>query len=587
MADSSDDETVYFPEPVVIAGRGQAEGHTLQDIGPRPVGDGGGRDSAQNLVSSTPHLPGLSAGRQQEEELMAEFAAMSAVEPPHRTGNYDQDLQTVSAPTMGVGARLKQPRVRPRDTVTHGGSGDSPTILAEGDIYGFPARRPRQGDVKQSLRDRLAIQDSDEEEDRGVEVGAAGGKGSRPRDASLDQHRSAVLGRWPGQREDKRVRHDLTQDSQSMWMCNHDAQRPSQPYSRSGPSQNSSVHYGREGLGSYQPTNDSVEKRYLELSRRETRRETPPVMWTDGGRGDGVRESYVDQGNRARPGLGGYSAPQQRNGHLNAPQLFPQPHRARKAPEWTGKGDFDTFVVQFELAAAINGWGEETMAIELALCLRGDATVTLGLLEPAERMSYQTLKRALMDRYQPREQTIMYMNKLRSRTRMRSESLLELAVSLRKMTKLAFPGASKDMHRRTVFAQFLQALSPDPQLEWAVLAADPQDLESALAAGQRFESWKETRGQDKKGGADTSTFYMMQPEITEKEEGGKATRDPPPPPPPRKLTPRTCYLCGAPGHFMYQCPERKHLMKSPRFDDPPRTPRPGTSGGQRAGNGRP
>ena len=70
--------------------------------------------------------------------------------------------------------------------------------------------------------------------------------------------------------------------------------------------------------------------------------------------------------------------------------------------------------------AALNGWDEETKALELATSLQGTAQSILADLDPDKRTDYQSLVSALSARFEPEHQADMYLAEIRTRTRLKS-----------------------------------------------------------------------------------------------------------------------------------------------------------------------
>ena len=59
--------------------------------------------------------------------------------------------------------------------------------------------------------------------------------------------------------------------------------------------------------------------------------------------------------------------------------------KPKKAAYYNGKNSSKDYHAQFELVAVLNGWNEETKALELATSLRGSASSILADLDPDKR----------------------------------------------------------------------------------------------------------------------------------------------------------------------------------------------------------
>lgn len=71
-----------------------------------------------------------------------------------------------------------------------------------------------------------------------------------------------------------------------------------------------------------------------------------------------------------------------------------------KTPKYSGQSDWEAFHAQFELLAGTEGWTEETKALQLVMCLTGDALSFLLLLSQEQRQVYGTLVGALQRRFE-------------------------------------------------------------------------------------------------------------------------------------------------------------------------------------------
>ena len=148
--------------------------------------------------------------------------------------------------------------------------------------------------------------------------------------------------------------------------------------------------------------------------------------------------------------------------------------------------------MQFELVAALNGWDEETKALELATSLRGTAQSTLADLDPDKRTDYQSLVSALSARFEPENQADMYLAKIRTRTRLKSETLPELGQVMKRLARYALPFASSSVRQWLALTQFTEALD-DEFLEYAVKQAKPKTVDEAVKVAMETEAFRVSR----------------------------------------------------------------------------------------------
>ena len=81
-----------------------------------------------------------------------------------------------------------------------------------------------------------------------------------------------------------------------------------------------------------------------------------------------------------------------------------EPHRGAlpstmKTPRYDAKADWEAFHAKYELLAQAGRWSTEEKALQLAMCLTGDALSSLLLLSPEDRSDYEALVGALKRRF--------------------------------------------------------------------------------------------------------------------------------------------------------------------------------------------
>ena len=161
--------------------------------------------------------------------------------------------------------------------------------------------------------------------------------------------------------------------------------------------------------------------------------------------------------------------------------------------------------MQFQLVAALNGWDEETKALELATSLRGTAQSILADLDPDKRTDYQSLVSALSARFEPEHQADMYLAEIRTRTRLKSESLPELGQVMKRLARYALPSAPSSVRQWLALTQFTEALD-DEFLEYAVKQAKPKTVDEAVKVAMETEAFRLSRRRRK---THKSDIYMQ------------------------------------------------------------------------------
>ncbi|KAL3862818.1 hypothetical protein ACJMK2_008764 [Sinanodonta woodiana] len=112
-----------------------------------------------------------------------------------------------------------------------------------------------------------------------------------------------------------------------------------------------------------------------------------------------------------------------------------------KPQQYNGHEDFEEYLSQSEIVVQINNWNYHEKSLYLAGSLSGSARGILTELGPRERQDFDSLVRILSIRFGSAERSEMYKANLQTRVRGKDESLSELAQSVRKLTRLAYPSA--------------------------------------------------------------------------------------------------------------------------------------------------
>ena len=231
-----------------------------------------------------------------------------------------------------------------------------------------------------------------------------------------------------------------------------------------------------------------------------------------------------------------------------------------KTPKYGGKSDWEAFHAQFELLAHAGEWTEREKALQLAMCLTDDALKCLLLVSPEDRHDYGALVAALKRRFGQCVQPGLLKNELSNRYRLPGETLRALANDIESLTRQAYAHMPPDVQSELARDQFIRALSPT-ELRVQVQLEHPRSLQAALelaverefvwgvpAGGSHSESMPITRvavgtndGLEKPAWASELTELIRAMSI-------QSTRTP-------HTSPRVCWGCGQPGHFLRQCPK--------------------------------
>jgi hypothetical protein len=162
-----------------------------------------------------------------------------------------------------------------------------------------------------------------------------------------------------------------------------------------------------------------------------------------------------------------------------------------KPTAYDGLTPYEDYRVQFHMIAELNGWDKPAKALYLAGCLSKGARSVLNDLKHEDRYDFDKLDGALRERYGTDDQAELFKAKLRSRIKVKEESLQELAHDIRRLVRLAYPKAASRMHDDLTKDQFIEALG-DGEVRWSVFQARPKNITEALKVAMELEAFKES-----------------------------------------------------------------------------------------------
>lgn len=137
-------------------------------------------------------------------------------------------------------------------------------------------------------------------------------------------------------------------------------------------------------------------------------------------------------------------------------------HVTIKPQSFDGSEDFDEYLTQFEMLCDLHGWDYRTKSLYLASRLTGGARALLSKLNGDQRRDFNSLVKILNKRYCSIERSEMYRAQLKTKARGSIKTLPELAQSIQKFTRKAYPTADQTCISILALDQFIDAL---PDLE--------------------------------------------------------------------------------------------------------------------------
>lgn len=169
------------------------------------------------------------------------------------------------------------------------------------------------------------------------------------------------------------------------------------------------------------------------------------------------------------------------------PEYRPQVNRVT-APTYDGSTPWEDYVVQFELISELNGWAEQTKALQLAASLRGPAQAVLSDLESAKRRVFHCVVGALEQRFGQANQTELFRTLLRNRSRQPGETVSELAHDTQRLLSRAYPHASVEMKETLAREFFIDAVG-DSDFRWKIYQARPKTFNEAVSIAVELEAF--------------------------------------------------------------------------------------------------
>ncbi|CAC5401811.1 unnamed protein product [Mytilus coruscus] len=164
----------------------------------------------------------------------------------------------------------------------------------------------------------------------------------------------------------------------------------------------------------------------------------------------------------------------------------------KKPALYDGESNWEDYLVQFELIAAINKWSDIEKALELATSLRGTAQSILTDLRPEMRTNFIQLTTALASRFQPENQAEMYRAQMKSKICRRTEQIPVLGQDIKRLVRLAYPSAPIEIKEQLACECFIDSLN-DADMEWAIFQAKAKSINNAIQVALEYEAFQNDR----------------------------------------------------------------------------------------------
>ena len=218
----------------------------------------------------------------------------------------------------------------------------------------------------------------------------------------------------------------------------------------------------------------------------------------------------------------------------------------KKIACYDGNTDWNDYLVQFEMVSQLNGWNNETKAMELATSLKGPALSVMVDLDPTMRNNYTELVSALENRFKPAASVEIYRMQMKNKVKKRSESLAELVEDIKRLVRQAYPMFPVTMREPLAMDCFIDAL-PDQDMRWSIYQSKPKGIDEALKLASEYEGFRmavDRKSQNKTTGRMNDNFvFSMKPEPN---KDGSMENNP--------FAKYKCKNCGGTGHRVSKCP---------------------------------
>ncbi|KAK3083388.1 hypothetical protein FSP39_021383 [Pinctada imbricata] len=168
-------------------------------------------------------------------------------------------------------------------------------------------------------------------------------------------------------------------------------------------------------------------------------------------------------------------------------------HRERlgkmKPQQYDGAEDLNEYLTHFNIVAEINGWSYQSKSLYLAGSLSGGARALLNDIETAKQRDFDSVVEALNKRYGTINRAEVYKTELQTRVRRKGETIPELAQSITKLAKKAYPNTTKEMIEVLALDYFTDALT-DSDIRLRLKEVGPKSISEAEKIAVRLEAYR-------------------------------------------------------------------------------------------------
>ena len=160
-----------------------------------------------------------------------------------------------------------------------------------------------------------------------------------------------------------------------------------------------------------------------------------------------------------------------------------------KPQTYDGTDDLDEYLTQFNLVSELNGWDYNMKSLFLASSMVGETRAILCELEPEKRKDYLAIVSALQTRYGSVNRAEIFRSKLQGKVLGKNETIPELAQTIRKLTRQAYPSAASEVLDLLAMDYFIDAI-PDSDIRLRLREVGPKSISEAERIAVRLDAHK-------------------------------------------------------------------------------------------------
>lgn len=190
--------------------------------------------------------------------------------------------------------------------------------------------------------------------------------------------------------------------------------------------------------------------------------------------------------------------------------------REVEARRYSGKEDVEEYLLQFELTARRNGWGEGEKSAALLCALDGPARGILSEFDDPIAASFRSIKDALLRRFGPTQLVEVHEQALSQLHLAKGQNIRELAHEVQRLTKLAYPDITGPARDHFAVKSLLHAI-PDRETVFYIREKNPQNAAEACTLFERYVALTGEEPSHRRAGA-RAVNQGMPPAPQEKDE---------------------------------------------------------------------